>query len=102
MFSVLLYLLLQDHITKLDTVIIDTEYTGYEAVIKNRVLTLCRRQGMKVFADQITFQQVEKKSLAHIAAIAVLEAKYSQIAVSAQRKCSQKCDHKKNRDLLVK
>jgi hypothetical protein len=73
-FSVLVYLLLRDRMAMLDRVIIDTEYTGYEAVIKNRILSLCRRQGMKVFADQIVFQQVGKKSPAHKAAIAVFRA----------------------------
>ena len=70
-FSVLLYLLLRDHMAQTSMVVIDTEYTGYEAVIKNRVLTLCRRQGIKVYADQIMFQQVGKKSPAHKAAITV-------------------------------
>jgi len=70
-FSVLVYLVLRDHIEKMSLVIIDLEYSGYEAVIKNRVLTLCRRQGVTVYKDQITFHRVGKKSPAHILAFKV-------------------------------
>ena len=42
-FSSLLYLLVKEHIRKLSIVIVDPEYTGYEAVIKNRVMSLLRK-----------------------------------------------------------
>jgi hypothetical protein len=74
-FSILLYLLLRDHITKLSQVIIDTEYAGYEPVIKDRVLTLCRRRGINVFTDQLAFRRIGKKSPAHEAAIAIFRGK---------------------------
>lgn len=74
-FSILLYFLLREHISKLDTVVIDLEYMGHDAVIKNRVLTLLRQDGLKVYRDQISFQRVGKKSPAHHAAIEVFRGK---------------------------
>ena len=64
-FSVLVYLLVKDHIEKLALIIIDKEFPGHEAVIKNRILTLCRRRGLVVHKDQIIFANIGKKSPAH-------------------------------------
>jgi len=64
-FSALLYFLLREHIERIGVVTIDTEYPGHEGVIKNRILTLCRNDGLRVFPDQIDFQQVGKKSPSH-------------------------------------
>ena len=44
---------------------IDTEYPGFESVIKNRLLTLSWRDGLKVQKDQLAFGQIGKKSPAH-------------------------------------
>jgi hypothetical protein len=64
-FSTLLFLLLERDIEKLATVIVDPEYPGYEADIKDWGLTLCRRHGIPVHRDQIVFRRVGKKSPAH-------------------------------------
>ena len=64
-FSVLLYLLLRDHLEGLTLATIDTEYPGYEPVIKNRVLTLGWRDGLKIQKDRLAFRQIGKKSPAH-------------------------------------
>lgn len=64
-FSVLVYLLVKDHMEKLSLIIIDKEYPGHEAVIKNRILTLCRRRGIVIHKDQIVFANIGKKSPAH-------------------------------------
>ena len=58
-FSVLLFLLLKDHIEKLDLAIIDPEFTDHEPVIKNRVLTLCRKHGLRAYQDQLTFDNAD-------------------------------------------
>jgi hypothetical protein len=67
-FSTLLFLLLKDHIRKLSQVRIDLEYVGHEPDIKDWVMTLCRRAGIAVHRDQITFGQIGKKSPAHTVA----------------------------------
>lgn len=62
MFLSLLYLLLKAHIGKKNVVTVDTEYTGYEGLIKNRVMALLKKDGIEVSADQIDFRRVGKKS----------------------------------------
>jgi hypothetical protein len=64
-FATLVFLLLKDHIEDLSLVIIDPEYPGHEALIKDRVMTLCRRRGIPIFKDQLTFDHIGKKSPAH-------------------------------------
>ena len=64
-YSTLLYLLLKDYMEKLDRVVIDREYTGHEALIKDRVMALCGRRGVSVNRDQVVFDWVGKKSPAH-------------------------------------
>ncbi len=70
-FTVLLYYLVQPFMKRLAQVRIDLEYPGHDAVIKNRVLTLCRNAGIEVKADQVTIGQVGKKSPAHKLAYSV-------------------------------
>ena len=70
-FTVLLYYLVQPFMKRLTQVRIDLEYPGHDAVIKNRVLTLCRNAGIEVEKDQITIGQVGKKSPAHKLAYSV-------------------------------
>ncbi len=43
---------------------IDPEYQGYEAEIKNTVMILCRKIGIKVRKKQINFIRLQKNSLA--------------------------------------
>ena len=75
LFSTLLYLLLYDHLERLALVTVDPEYPGHERDIKDWVLTLCRRRGLKVFADQVTFRRVGKKSPAHYLAYGVFKGR---------------------------
>lgn len=72
-FSVLLYLLLKDNIEQLNLVMVDPEYPGHEPDIKDRVMTLCRRQGIVVYKDQIAFGSVRKRSPAHKLALRVYQ-----------------------------
>jgi hypothetical protein len=75
LFSTVLYLLLQNHLPRIALVTVDPEYPGYERDIKDWVLSLCRRQNLQVFADQITFRSVGKKSPAHHLAYGVYKGK---------------------------
>lgn len=60
MFAAGLYLLLKEHLDRLETVIIDVEYEGWEGVIKGLLL----RQ-MPDWRPDIFFQHIGKKSPAH-------------------------------------
>lgn len=68
LYTLLLFILIKDHIRKLDIVVIDPEYTGYEPLIKQMLLQLLRSTGMQVKAQQISFQRVDRQSPARIMA----------------------------------
>ncbi len=72
LFATCLFLLLRNHMNQLGMVIIDGEYTGKEAQIKQHLLHLFRNRGYKVDSQQITFGSIGKKSPAHEAAIETL------------------------------
>lgn len=64
-FSAGLYLLLLPYLAAADRVAIDTEYTGHEAAIRERLLYLIRLGDPAYTGEQIVFAQVGKKSPAH-------------------------------------
>lgn len=74
-FTVLLYYVLQPHIERLSLVTIDLEYTGHDALIKNRVMTLLRNAGLSVEKEQLTIGRVGKKSPSHELAYGVYAGK---------------------------
>ena len=52
--------------------VIDIEYFGKEAQIKEHLINLLRRAGCVVHADQIQFQRIGKRSPAHVLALETL------------------------------
>jgi len=69
LFSICLFLLLKNKISKLDQVVIDQEYPGHEAKIKEHLLNLLHRSGIYVDPTKIHFASVGKKSRAHRVAL---------------------------------
>ncbi|OGM60249.1 hypothetical protein A2892_04720 [Candidatus Woesebacteria bacterium RIFCSPLOWO2_01_FULL_39_10b] len=74
-FLVLLVILLEKYVKKELLVYIDKEYPGYEAIIKNRLLTFLNRKSQRVTVGQINFVSVGKKSPAHSLAITVYRSR---------------------------
>ena len=74
-FAILLFWVLRQYLFKLQQVTVDVEYPGHEATIKNMVLTLSRKHKLRMFADQIIFAQVGKKSPSHGLAYSVYKGK---------------------------
>ena len=74
-FATLLFLLLKDHISRLESVIVDVEYHGHDRSIKEHFLNLCRRHRIKVPSSFSAFTLVGKKSPAHDLAIQVFRGK---------------------------
>ena len=70
-FAAGLFLLLRDVAESIDLAVIDREYTGYDALIKNRLLQLLRVAGLRVYPDLFAFDYVGKKSRAHYLALGV-------------------------------
>ena len=67
-FTVLIYLLIRNHLEEIDNLNIDREYKGYEPLIKKYLVEVLRRGGAKVIPD-IHFTEIGKTSRAHKLAI---------------------------------
>lgn len=72
LFATGLYFLLKEGIENLSRVVIDLEYMGRDAQIREHLINLLRREGKAVEAEQIQFAQIGKLSPAHDLAIDTL------------------------------
>ncbi len=70
LFVIGLYFLLREHISSIDTVVIDVEYPGHDDRIRRYLLNLLRRDGLDVDKDLFLFARIGKKSTAHSLALA--------------------------------
>ncbi|MCC6300803.1 MAG: hypothetical protein IT314_16075 [Anaerolineales bacterium] len=75
LFAVGLYLLLKRDIKRLEQIVIDFEYPGHEPKIKEHLINLFQRAGIKVSPAKIQFDFVRKKSNAHKLAIETFNGK---------------------------
>lgn len=65
-FALLIFLLLKkEKIKEIQEIVIDTEYTGWEAQVKNYLVADFRRLGVEIDPESISFQKIGKKSEAH-------------------------------------
>ena len=64
-FSVLIFLLIKDYLHKLDRIIIDPEYPGYEELLRNLIFELIQATDDNFEKNQITFKRVGKQSSVH-------------------------------------
>ena len=69
LFSVSLFLLLKREFRALEQIIIDFEYPGHEAKIKEHLINLFQRAGVRLRPSKIQFGYVGKRSNAHKLAI---------------------------------
>ena len=72
LFATGLYFLLKERIESLTRVVIDLEYMGRDAQIREHLVNLLRRDGKVIDAEQIQFAQIGKVSPAHDLAIDTL------------------------------
>ncbi|HKP51122.1 MAG TPA: hypothetical protein VJ183_00575 [Chloroflexia bacterium] len=70
-FATALFFLLRNDLSVLPLVIIDIEYTGKDAQIKQHLYSLLQRAGFITDNEQIQFGYVGKKSPAHVLALSV-------------------------------
>ena len=75
LFAAGLALLLKDHLDDLERVVIDVEYEGQEAPIREFLLMYIWRTHPEFEPWHITFKQVGKRSTAHVKANAVRQGK---------------------------
>lgn len=67
LFSIVLFLLLQDFLSKIDSIVIDQEYPGHENDIKSLLKTFFKKIGKRKTPD-ISFWEIGKESPAHVLA----------------------------------
>lgn len=94
-FSTLLFLLLKDHIHKLNRIIVDVEYDGHSATIKEHVLNLFRRRRMMLDPEMLHFRRIGKKSPAHDLALKVFNYKVSPSQKVTAEEILAEFSHKK-------
>ena len=70
-FAILVYLLVQDDLEKIERLTIDREYVGYEWLVKQVLLQIIRRRGNRMEKEDVVFWSVGKQSRAHKRALAV-------------------------------
>ena len=75
LFSVCLYLLLRTDIRKLEQITIDFEYPGHESKIKEHLINLFLRAGIRVSPAKLHFDRIGKKSNSHRFALGVFTGK---------------------------
>jgi hypothetical protein len=78
LFAACLFLLLEDHLPVLELIVIDTEYTGQESVIRHALLMHISKRPSSFPEEAIVFRQIGKKSAAHAKANQVRERKDMQ------------------------
>jgi len=65
-----LFLLIWEELKQIDQIVIDTEYTGYEADIRGMLLHRIQRVELTFEKERLVFRRVGKKSPAHRLALA--------------------------------
>jgi hypothetical protein len=71
LFAIMIFLLVREHIKEIREIIIDTEYPGNEALIKNFILHEVWKIEPDFPRQGILFQQIGKKSRAHFLAYGI-------------------------------
>lgn len=83
-FSCLIYWLLKDFLSKVDQVIIDREYPGYENLIKSYLVQLAKHDSKDFSSDKIYFAEIGRKSPAHLKAYQDYRRKKADIKIEAE------------------
>lgn len=74
LFSVLIFILVKDYLEQVDSIVVDTEYPGKEALIKDFILQLIWKYKDPSFnKNKLWFKQIGKRSRAHKVAYATFK-----------------------------
>lgn len=83
-FNVLIFLLIRDHLKKLDRIIIDREYPSKDANLRDHIAIIFTKYHYKIDRSAIQFREIGKKSPAHLIAYNAAKKKKADINVSAK------------------
>lgn len=84
LFAVAIFVLIKDDLKKIDQIIIDKEYLGYEKLLKRFILETALRNGKKIENDSLHFHFIGKKSNAHKVALTTFQTKKSDIKLTSK------------------
>lgn len=62
LYTTLLYILVKDHIKKLDLIVVDPEYPGYESIMKGTLIQLLQNSTISVRSTQVAFERIDRSS----------------------------------------
>lgn len=83
LFAAAIFILIKNDLQKINQIIIDREYTGYENLIKNFICEIAERNGKKIEKEIIHIQSIGKKSKAHELSINAYRKKKANKRLSA-------------------
>ena len=75
-------MLIKDDLNRINQIIIDKEYLGYDKLIKQFIIELCNKFKIKIEPDIIHFKEIGRKSNAHKIAIAGYQTKKADIKIT--------------------
>lgn len=82
LFAVLIYVLIKDKLSCFNQIIIDTEYLGYEKLIRSFIIEIISKQKQKIRKDVFSFHSIGEKSRAHKVAIKSFTAKRADLKLT--------------------
>ena len=65
LFAACVFLLVEDHLSEIDTIILDNEYDGREADVRSFLFEYIKKQGQYFLPNRIVISLIGKKSEAH-------------------------------------
>jgi hypothetical protein len=81
-FAILIFLLIAKHFKKKTLqIVIDREYPGYDKLIKQFIVEICLKKGIRLDPRLIHFSAIGKKSKAHDIAIKAFRIKRGEIKI---------------------
>ena len=84
LFAVAIFILIKDELNKIDQIVIDQEYTGYESLIKKFIFETAERNNQKIESGIIHIHSIGKKSNAHKIALKAFQLKKADIKLSSK------------------
>ena len=83
LFAVAIFALIKDDLKKIDQIIIDREYIGYENLIKQFIQEVAQKNNNEIAKEDIHFRSIGKKSRAHRVAIEAFLRKRGDVKLTA-------------------
>lgn len=75
LFAILIFILIKEHLRKIDEIVIDKEYPGKDNLIKSFLMREIKKVRPDFLPQAIIFKQIGKKSRAHFVAYGVIANK---------------------------